>query len=93
MTLKLSDKFLMESMKKRISALEIKLGQKTSEIDEFIFRNKALKQKIKDKDLESYYKNKYSWYGKFDCYDSEDGGEALTKDEQELIRKINMILK
>ena len=52
MTLKLSDKFLMESMKKRISALEIKLGQKTSEIDEFIFRNKALKQKIKDKDLE-----------------------------------------
>ena len=52
MTLKLSDKFLIESMKKRISALEIKLGQKTSEIDEFIFRNKALKQKIKDKDLE-----------------------------------------
>ena len=52
MTIKLSDKFLMESMKKRISALEIKLGQKTSEIDEFIFRNKALKQKIKDKDLE-----------------------------------------
>ena len=52
MTLKLSDKFLMESMKRRISALEIKLGQKTSEIDEFIFRNKALKQKIKDKDLE-----------------------------------------
>ena len=52
MTLKLSDKFLIESMKKRISALEIKLGQKNSEIDEFIFRNKALKQKIKDKDLE-----------------------------------------
>ena len=52
MTLKLSDKFLIESMKKRISALEIKLGQKTSEIDEFIFRNKVLKQKIKDKDLE-----------------------------------------
>ena len=52
MTLKLSDKFLIESMKRRISALEIKLGQKTSEIDEFIFRNKALKQKIKDKDLE-----------------------------------------
>ena len=52
MTLKLSDKFLIESMKKRISALEIKLGQKTSEIDEFIYRNKALKQKIKDKDLE-----------------------------------------
>ena len=52
MTIKLSDKFLMESMKRRISALEIKLGQKTSEIDEFIFRNKALKQKIKDKDLE-----------------------------------------
>ena len=52
MTLKLSDKFLIESMKRRISALEIKLGQKTSEIDEFIFKNKALKQKIKDKDLE-----------------------------------------
>ena len=52
MTLKLSDKFLIESMKKRISALEIKLGQKNSEIDEFVFRNKALKQKIKDKDLE-----------------------------------------
>ena len=52
MTLKLSDKFLIESMKKRISALEIKLGQKTSEIDELRFKNKALKQKIKDKDLE-----------------------------------------
>ena len=52
MTLKLSDKFLIESMKKRISSLEIQLGQKNSEIDEFIFRNKALKQKIKDKDLE-----------------------------------------
>ena len=52
MILKLSDKFLIESMKRRISALEIKLGQKTSEIDEFIFRNKELKQKIKDKDLE-----------------------------------------
>ena len=50
--MEISDKFLMESMRKRISALEIKLGQKTSEIDEFIFRNKALKQKIKDKDLE-----------------------------------------
>ena len=43
MTLKLSDKFLIESMKRRISALEIKLGQKTSEIDEFIFRNKLFK--------------------------------------------------
>ena len=52
MTLKLSDKFLIESMKRRISSLEIQLGQKNSEIDEFIFRNKALKQKIKDKDLE-----------------------------------------
>lgn len=48
---------------------------------------------FKDKDLESYYKNKYSWYGKFDCYDSEDGEKVLTKDEQELIKKINMILK
>ena len=52
MTIKLSDKFLIESMAKRISALEIKLGQKNSEIDEFIYKNKALKQKIKDKDLE-----------------------------------------
>lgn len=52
MTIKLSDKFLMESMIKRISSLEIQLGQKDSEIDELRFKNKALKQKIKDKDLE-----------------------------------------
>ena len=50
--MKVTEKFLIESMIKRISALEIKLGQKDSEIDEFIFRNKALKQKIKEKNDE-----------------------------------------
>lgn len=34
MTIKLSDKFLMESMYKRISSLEIQLGQKDSYIQE-----------------------------------------------------------
>ena len=34
MTLKLSDKFVMESMSKRISALEIQLGQKDTYIQE-----------------------------------------------------------
>ena len=42
----------MESMRKRISSLEIQLGKNISDIDELRFKNKALKQKIKDKDLE-----------------------------------------
>ena len=50
--MKLSDKFLIESMAKRISSLEIQLGKNTSDIDELRFKNKALKQTIKDKDLE-----------------------------------------
>jgi hypothetical protein len=52
MTIKLSDKFLIESMAKRISSLEIQLGKNTSDIDELRFKNKQLKQIIKDKDLE-----------------------------------------
>jgi len=52
MRIKLSDKFLIESMIKRISSLEIQLGQKNSDIDELRFKNKVLKQTIKDKDLE-----------------------------------------
>jgi hypothetical protein len=50
--IKLSEKFLMESMAKRISSLEIKLGQRDSEIDELRFKNKELKQTIKNKNLE-----------------------------------------
>ena len=42
----------MKSMRKRISSLEIQLGQKDSDIDELRFKNKALKQTIKDKNLE-----------------------------------------
>ncbi len=42
----------MESMAKRISSLEIKLGQRDSEIDELRFKNKELKQTIKNKNLE-----------------------------------------
>ena len=52
MTIKLSDKFLIESMIKRISSLEVQLGQKDSDIDELRFKNKALKQIVKDKNLE-----------------------------------------
>ena len=80
----LTKKYLREDLKK-YSAVELKRMKNLP----YALRG----YEFKDKDLESYYKNKYSWYGKFDCYDSEDGGEALTKDEQELIRKINMILK
>jgi len=52
MIIKLSDKFLIESMIKRISSLEVQLGQRDSDIDELRFKNKALKQIVKDKNLE-----------------------------------------
>ncbi len=80
----LTKKYLKEDLKK-YSAVELK------RMKNIPYAVKGYE--FKDKDLESYYKNKYPWYGKFDYCGSEDGEEILTKDEQELIKKINIILK